>query len=146
MLTHAQPAVQIFPVGYTDAAQAHHPHAHAQYDVFQLAHAYHCHAVHAAQAHTLHQPPHQPLHHDCAGNVLCDAPRPPQIAVREEKTEFVQLTVGTHHVPTVIVYACGVTITDALYSTPHAPHHPGAEFHQPHQPHTTNAFTVAIIL
>ena len=48
-------------------------------------------------------------------------------------------------VPTVTVYACGVTVSVALYDTCHQPPHP-QEFHPHPHPHpTTNAFTCAIL-
>lgn len=48
-------------------------------------------------------------------------------------------------VPTVIEYACGVTLWVASYNNPHAPPHQAFAPH-PHPPQpTTKAFTVAIL-
>lgn len=48
-------------------------------------------------------------------------------------------------VPTVIEYACGVTVKDALYINHPAPHHQALAHPHPHPQATTKAFTVAIL-
>jgi len=85
------------------------------------------------------------------------APYHPPFAVIDENTELfptVPFVCDAHPeppVPTVTVYACGVTVKEALYwyhpEPPPQPHPTTPELYHPQpqpQPHITNAFTVAI--
>jgi len=111
----------------------HHPHQTHRRPVFDAPPSKPCEAVPPAPVdveNQVPQPPDHQFHHATVANIFAPAPYHPPLPVIVENTELLPIVpfVLVHHpappVPTVTVYACGVTVKEALYWYHPAPHHP----------------------